>query len=79
MTPTRPRARKKSASNWGFGEVRTVIDSDGNVIEGAAELMTEIRPEPEGPVHARVFRCPNCGGMIYADVDEITKHECAAP
>ena len=60
--------------NWGI--MRILIDGDGNIIEGDAELMTVIQPRPDGPVHGRVFRCPQCDSLIDAAPNETTKHEC---
>ena len=56
--------------------MRTMVDGDGNVIEGEAELMAVIQPQPEGPVQGRVFRCPQCTGLIEATPNQLTKHEC---
>ena len=56
--------------------MRTMIDGNGNVIEGEAELMTVIQPQPDGPVQGRVFRCPQCAALTEAGPDQLTKHEC---
>ena len=56
--------------------MRVVIDGDGNVIEGKAESLAEIRPLPDRPIRGRVFECVECRELIYAEPDEITRHEC---
>jgi hypothetical protein len=54
--------------------VRTLIDRDGNIAEGRADL--EVVVPREGRVLLRIFRCPECRELIDAFPNRATTHEC---